>query len=252
MTKPGLTVLAVDDEQGQLDDLARLIRDNRRVGEVETARTAHDALVKLARRWYDVILLDVRMPDLDGLALAKVLATFPNAPALVLVSAFDVSAVATFELGAVDFLMKPVTSERIDEALGRVEAGGEAVADIAEAPEGWERGHESDVIAVRDLRSRAMRLLSRGSILYVKAYGDYVRVYADSGRYLLRSSLSRVEERFARHGFLRIHRQYLANLARATDLRISTNGTAVIRFENGDEIPVARRKVADLRRRLHV
>ena len=173
-------------------------------------------------------------------------------PALVLVSAFDASAVATFELGAVDFLMKPVTSERIDEALGRVEAGGEAVADIAEAPEGWERGHESDVIAVRDLRSRAMRLLSRGSILYVKAYGDYVRVYADSGRYLLRSSLSRVEERFARHGFLRIHRQYLANLARATDLRISTNGTAVIRFENGDEIPVARRKVADLRRRLHV
>jgi two-component system response regulator LytT len=96
-----------------------------------------------------------------------------------------------------------------------------------------------------------MRLLSRASILYVRAYGDYVRLYADSGRYLQRSSLSDVEERLGEQGFLRVHRQYLANLARAVELQVRANGTAVMRFENGDEIPVSRRQVPVLRRRVH-
>jgi DNA-binding LytR/AlgR family response regulator len=107
-----------------------------------------------------------------------------------------------------------------------------------------------DVIAVDDLRTRGTRLVARNSILYVKAYGDYVRVYADSGRYLLRSSLTDVERRFAEQGFLRVHRQYLVNLSRAVEIRAQLNGTAVIRVESGAEIPVARRHVRELRRRV--
>ena len=167
---------------------------------------------------------------------------FPNAPALVFVSAFDTSAVATFELRALDYLMKPVTPQRIDEALKRVEA---AAPPVRTSPTG--RGRDSsdgrDVIAVHDLRARGMRLLARNSILYVSAYGDYVRVYADSGRYLLRSSLTDVERRFTGQDFLRVHRQYLVNLTRAVEIRAQLNGTAVMRFENGVEIPVARRHV---------
>jgi DNA-binding LytR/AlgR family response regulator len=75
-------------------------------------------------------------------------------------------------------------------------------------------------------------------------------LYADSGRYLLRSSLSNVEERLGDHGFLRVHRRYLANLARAVELQVRANGTGVMRFENGDEIPVSRRQVPVLRRRV--
>lgn len=243
-----LRVLVVDDERPQLEDLTRMLRGNPRVVEVETAATAHEALVKIAQATYDVIFLDVRMPDLDGLELATVLTAFPEAPALVFVSGFDASAVAAFELRAVDYLMKPVASERIDEALRRVEAGAAPSAEITQGLKGCERGHRQEVIAVRDLRTRAMRLLTRSSILYIRAYGDYVRVYADSGRYLVRSSLSGVEERFTGQGFLRVHRQYLANLSRAVEIRVGANGTATIRFENGDEIPVSRRQVPQLRR----
>lgn len=245
-----LKVLVVDDEQPQLEDLARLVRANARVREVETAGIASDALAKAAQGGYDVIFLDVRMPELDGLAVAKVLTAFPTAPALVFVSAFDASAVAAFELRAVDYLMKPVTSARIEEALRRVEAGAAPFADITQGLEGRQSGYEPNVIAVRDLRTRAMSLLTRASILYVMAYGDYVRVYADSGRHLLRSSLSAVQDRFTGQGFLRVHRQYLANLARATELRVRENGAAAIRFDNGHEIPVSRRQIPELRRRL--
>jgi DNA-binding LytR/AlgR family response regulator len=246
-----LRVLVVDDEEPALEDLARLVRHNPRVSEVQTAGTANDALVKLARGGYDAVFLDVRMPDLDGLEVARLLTAFPESPALVFVSAFDASAVAAFELGAVDYLMKPVASVRIDEALKRVEAGTPPRADNAESLGGPHTGYQPAVIAVRELHSRALRLLARPSILYIRAYGDYVLVYADTGRYLLRSRMSDVERRFADEGFLRVHRQYVANLRRATEFRARSDGSAAIRFDNGDEIPVSRRQVPELRRRVH-
>jgi two-component system response regulator LytT len=95
-----------------------------------------------------------------------------------------------------------------------------------------------------------MRLLTRSSILYVMAYGDYLRVFADSGRYLARGTLADVERRFDAHGFFRVHRRYLANLRRVTEIRPLLNGTALLMFENGGEVPVARRHMPALRRRL--
>jgi DNA-binding LytR/AlgR family response regulator len=244
-------VLAVDDEVPQLEDLARLLRANRRVSDVETAASARDAIMKARERGYDAVFLDVRMPELDGLELAKVLNASPKSPALVFVSAFDTSAVATFELRALDYLMKPVTPHRIDEALKRVEAAAPVAAEVAGSVVGRNSSSGGrQMVAVHDLRARGVRLLARSSILYVSAYGDYVRVYADSGRYLMRSSLTDVERRFAGQGFLRVHRQYLVNLNRAVEIRAQLNGTAIIGFENGEEIPVARRHVPQLRRRL--
>ncbi|MBV9942341.1 MAG: response regulator, partial [Solirubrobacterales bacterium] len=122
MTDRALSVLAVDDEPPALEDLARILRASERVDDVETAASGQEAILKASRLNYDAIFLDVRMPELDGLELARVLRAFNRPPALVFVSAFDTSAVATFELRALDFLMKPVTPERIAEALDRVTA----------------------------------------------------------------------------------------------------------------------------------
>jgi DNA-binding LytR/AlgR family response regulator len=244
-----LSVLAVDDEPPQLDDLARILRANARVADVETAASGQEAIIKASRRAYDAIFLDVRMPELDGLELARVLKAFARAPALVFVSAFDTSAVATFEVRALDFLMKPVTPQRVDEALDRV-TDSVALADELHGHGPAEPGQDNDVIAVNDVRAHGMRLLTRGSILYVMAYGDYMRVFTDSGRYLARGTLADVERRFGPYGFLRVHRQYLANLRRVREVRPQLNGTALLVFENGGEVPVARRHLPALRRRL--
>jgi DNA-binding LytR/AlgR family response regulator len=193
------------------------------------------------------------MPELDGLELARVLGAFARKPALVFVSAFDTSAVATFEVRALDFLMKPVTPQRVAEALDRVIASGGG-AEAAHAggahADGPEAAQNDDVMAVNNVRAGGMRLLTRSSILYVMAYGDYLRVFADSGRYLARGTLADVERRFDAHGFLRVHRRYLANLRRVTEIRPLLNGTALLMFENGGEVPVARRHMPALRRRL--
>ena len=84
----------------------------------------------------------------------------------------------------------------------------------------------------------------------MQAYGDYVRIVSDEGRFLLRDALGDVEERWAPFGFTRVHRGYLANLRRATEVRPRVNGTAVLVLEDGSEVPIARRQVGELRRRL--
>ena len=247
MSSDGLTILAVDDEHTQLEDLARLLRSFTSVHDVECAFGGHDALLKASSQAYDVIFLDVRMPDLDGVELGRVLRRFASPPQLVFVSAHDAAAVDAFELRAVDYLRKPVSRRRLEEALERVAAAVEASEDQldrnARRPRSQPAG-ESEMIAVSGARARSTRLINRSSILYVQSHGDFVRIVTEDGRYLLRATLNDVEHRWAPFDFVRVHRQYVANLARAVELRPLFGGTAELGFAGEQSIPVARRHVA--------
>jgi DNA-binding LytR/AlgR family response regulator len=255
VTADQLTILAVDDEHTQLEDLARLLRSSPNVGEVECAFDGHDALVKASSHIYDAIFLDVRMPDLDGLELGRVLRRFAAPPQLVFVSAYDTAAVEAFELHALDYLRKPVGRQRVEEAIERVAAAieqsqvsAERVPQHRPAP----AAGDSEMIAVANLRGGSTRLLARGSVQYVQAYGDFVRIVTADGRYLLRGTLSEIERRWAPFGFVRVHRQYVANLRNAVELRPLLGGTAELTFAGGTTIPVARRHAAELGRLLSV
>jgi DNA-binding LytR/AlgR family response regulator len=115
------------------------------------------------------------------------------------------------------------------------------------------RGRESEIVAVANARSPgSTRLIARSSILYVQSHGDFVRIVVEDGRYLLRSTLSELERRWEPFGFVRVHRQYLANLNKALELQPQLGGTAVLRFSGERSVPVARRHVASLTRRLAV
>ena len=256
MSADRLTILAVDDEHTQLEDLARLLRSFAGVHEVECAFGGHDALLKASSQAYDAIFLDVRMPDLDGVELGRVLRRFASPPQLVFVSAYDSAAVEAFELRALDYLRKPVSRRRLEEALERVAAAVDASegrpGDNGGRPRPPGAGGESEMVAVSAARGGSTRLINRGSILYVQSHGDFVRIVTDDGRYLLRNTLSEIERRWEPFEFVRVHRQYVANLARAVELRPVLGGTAQLAFADGQAIPVARRHVADLSRRLGV
>jgi len=262
MSGDQLTILAVDDERTQLEDLARLLRNSPSVKEVECAYDGHDALVKASTQAYDAIFLDVRMPNLDGLELGRVLRRFAEPPQLVFVSAYDNAAVDAFELHALDYLRKPVGRRRVEEAIERVataveSSAGERRAGGASAVGGMplprEQGSEDhEMIAVANLHGGSTRLLARRQILYVQSYGDFVRIVTPDGRYLLRSTMAEIERRWEPHGFVRVHRQYVANLRNAVELAPMLGGTAELTFADGQTIPVARRHTAELGRRLSV
>jgi DNA-binding LytR/AlgR family response regulator len=254
MSGDRLTILAVDDEQTQLQDLARLLRSVPSVEDVECVSDGHDALMRASSQHYDAIFLDVRMPDLDGLELARVLTQFATPPELVFVSAYDSAAVDAFELHALDYLRKPVSRRRVEEAVHRITAALEAAA-------GGENGHrrqhspsaaDSEMVAVANVGKGSTRLISRSSILYVNSYGDFVRVVTADGRYLLRGTLAEIERRWEPFEFVRVHRQYVANLRSAVELRPLLGGSAELTFAGGQSVPVARRHAAELGRRLGV
>jgi DNA-binding LytR/AlgR family response regulator len=237
-------VLAVDDELPALEDLVRLLEASPAVERVESAASAEEALVALGDgAAIDAVFLDVRMPGLGGLELARVLRRFEDPPAVVFVSAFDDAAVDAFELAAVDYLRKPVSRRRLDEAIERASRRTPPVEAAA---------LEDETLAVDVLRGGGTRLLARSSVLYLQAHGDYVRVASTEGRYLVRARLSDLEERWAAHGFVRVHRGFVVNLRRAVEVRPRLNGTAVLVMADGGEVPIARRQVGELRRKLGV
>ena len=250
MTADRLTVLAVDDERPQLEDLARLLRSSPSVRAVECAYDGREALAKVTSQAFDAIFLDVRMPDLNGVELARVLRQFAAPPQLVFVSAHDGAAVEAFELHALDYLRKPVGRRRLEEAIERVAAAVDPAPAGPERPPAWTDSMQDEMVAVANLHGSTTRLLSRSTIEFVQSYGDFVRIVTGDGRFLLRATLAEIERRWEPYGFVRVHRQYVANLRRATELRPLLGGTAELTFTDGQTIPVARRHSAALGRRL--
>jgi DNA-binding LytR/AlgR family response regulator len=246
-----LRVLAVDDERLALDDLAQLLSEHPDVGSVLTADSAASALQALTRSNVDAVFLDVRMPDIDGVELGRVLKRFDAPPAVVFVSAYESAAVAAFELRAADYLMKPVTRQRVSEALGRVTRRASIdrpVDDIVhDQPE---IDSHSEVLAVYMPRGSGVHLLPRSSILYLEAFGDYQRVFSTEGQFLLRASLVDLERKWATYGFVRVHRKFMVNLRHATAVRQDPTGAWMVTCSDGSGVPIARRHLTDLRRQL--
>ncbi|MBA3524312.1 MAG: response regulator transcription factor [Geodermatophilaceae bacterium] len=238
----GLRVLAVDDEPPALDELSFLLRADERVASVRTAGDATQALRALRDNTVDVVLLDIRMPGLDGLELARVLANFSAPPSIVFVTAHDERAVEAFDVGAVDYLLKPLRAERLSEALRRVIlardiAAGAAVPDPVT---------DEEMIPVE--LAGCTRMVARSAVRWVEAQGDYARLHTAEGSHLVRVPLSMLEQRWSEAGFVRIHRSYLVALRLVSELRLSAGGYVVLLGDR--ELPVSRRHTRELKDRL--
>jgi DNA-binding LytR/AlgR family response regulator len=239
-----LRILAVDDEPPALDELAYLLRADRRVARVYTANDATEALRVLRDTDIDVVYLDIRMPGLDGMELARVLGRFAKPPAVVFVTAYDDRAAEAFDLGVTDYVRKPVQTDRIAESLRRVLAA-RLVPQHPSVQASRER--EDDPTIPVELAGTT-RLLPRSSVRWVEAQGDYARLHTADGSHLVRVALATLAERWADAGFVRIHRSYLVQLGLITELRLS-NGGYVVSID-GRELPVSRRHTRELKDRL--
>lgn len=235
-----LRVLAVDDEPPALDELAYLLRADPRVGEVRTACDAVGALRELEAAAYDVVFLDIRMPGLSGLDLAKVLARFAEPPAVVFVTAHEDAAVDAFALRAVDYLLKPLRQERLSDALARLHPAADQRPAVEDDTVAVELGGVTRFVAIADVR-------------FVEAQGDYARLHTAAGSHLLRVPMAQLEQRWAGFGFVRVHRSFLVAAAHITELRVESGGGHVVRVgvsPTAATIPVSRRHTRELKDRL--
>jgi two-component system response regulator AlgR len=199
---PVLQVLVVDDEALARSRLVTLLGDCRNPSAQASAQASQavQAMELLQHQHFDVVLLDIRMPGSDGLALAQVLAGLPAPPAVVFVTAHAEHAVQAFELDAADYLTKPVRLERLQAALQKAERLLQARG--TPRPE----GAQDEAILIQD-RNRTERL-PLAEVLYFKAELKYITVRTATRHYILDGSLGELEEKYGTR-FLRIHRNAL-------------------------------------------
>ncbi|MGQ0468219.1 MAG: LytR/AlgR family response regulator transcription factor [Sporichthyaceae bacterium] len=231
----GLTVLAVDDEPAALLELGRLLGDDPRVDTVLTARSSLEAARVLAAEGVDAVFLDVLLPGRNGVELARSMAQRPGSPPVVFVTASDAHAVAAFDLGAVDYVLKPIGPERLAEAVRRVAATQRPPRPVLPA--------QAEPIAIE--LAGVTRFVHRNDVRYVEAQGDYARLHTATGSHLVRIPMATLADRWASAGFVRIHRSYLVALTHVEEVRMGAGRASVVLA--GTELPVSRRAGRALR-----
>ncbi|HSJ63436.1 MAG TPA: LytTR family DNA-binding domain-containing protein [Gemmatimonadaceae bacterium] len=239
--EPVLRVLVVDDEPTARQRIVRLLHTMagvRVIGECGSGREALQAIPSLTP---DVVFLDIAMPGLDGLGLARRLAA-AHGPLVVFVTAYDEHALEAFRIHATDFVMKPVDRGRLLDALehARVTVRRARLERDGPASNGASPGNGLSMarFAVRDGNRTHIVLVS--DILWVESYGNYARVFTPASKYIHRSTMAKIAEELAPHGFMRIHRTVIANAARIVQLERRGRGQYSALLDTGVRLPVSR------------
>ncbi|RIX77401.1 LytR/AlgR family response regulator transcription factor [Acidovorax cavernicola] len=243
-----LKTLIVDDEALARSRLRTLLRDCTSPAAAVTAEASQgeEALAHLAAMDLDLVLLDVHMPGVDGIEVARALRSRPDAPAVVFVTAHASHAVTAFELEAVDYLTKPVRAERLQQALQKVER----FLKERRAAQPTEATPES--VLIQD-RGRAERV-PLSEVLYLKSEYKYLTVRTATRSHILDGSLNDFEERYP-HRFLRVHRNALVARAAIRALERYDDGEDAegwaLRLDSVPEpVAVSRRQLAAVREML--
>jgi two-component system response regulator AlgR len=238
-----LRLLLVDDEAPARARLRDLLGDiSAEVPSIVVAEAADGfaALERAQAEDLDVALIDIRMPGMDGVELARHLARLPNTPAVIFVTAFDQYAVQAFELAALDYLVKPVRAARLADALRKARRRADDAVRL-----------EKSALAIRQnlscLERGRILLVPVAEILFLKAEQKYVTARTAEREYLLEESLVHLEAEFSER-FLRIHRNCLVARAVVTGVeRAADEGDAeahwqVILDGTAERLPVSRRQ----------
>lgn len=242
-----MKVLIVDDEQPARDRLRTILEDEDGFEVVGEARNGQEALVASERLSPDVILLDIRMPGLDGIETAHHLNALETSPAVVFTTAYDEYAIDAFEARAIGYVLKPVRRAKLVAALNHASSlTSQMLGDVA----GEARMDESR----KHICARAhgeLRLIPIETVISFQADQKYVAVNHDNGSDLIDEPLKSLEAEFASR-FVRIHRSALVAVDRIERLEKTTDGKTqvVMRGQQDDELLVSRRHVAEVRRRL--
>lgn len=244
-----MRILIVDDEAPARERLRQLVED---VGEHEVvgeAGNGKDAIDLVTQHNPDIVLLDIRMPGVDGIETAYHLNAMEVPPAVVFTTAYDEYAIDAFDARAIGYVLKPVRRERLERALEHAaRITGQTLKQLSESAEiGSRRRH----VCTRE--HGQLRLIPVSEIRYFYADQKYVTVHHTGGESLIDDALKGLEEDFADE-FVRIHRNALVALDQIDKLKKDDDGKTVVVLRDSDEggskLIVSRRHQADVRRRL--
>jgi len=237
-----MKVLIVDDEPLAREGMRLLLADEPDVTHLDEARNGAEAVALIRARQPDLVLLDVQMPEMDGFGVLRALGA-DSMPPVIFITAHDQYAIQAFEVNAIDYLLKPVTRERFQQALARVR---ERVA-----AQGTDNGHVRALLQQlaaqpRYLARVALRAAGRISfvnvedILYLQAAENYVQLHLKSARHLLHVPIATLEASLDPGMFLRIHRSMIVNTRHVQELETGAHGEYIVVLKGGMKLQSSR------------
>ena len=238
-----LKILVVDDEmpaRNRIKEVLQDISEHLRISVAAEASDGQKAVALLNEMSVDVVLLDIRMPGMDGIEVARHLQNLAPPPAIIFTTAFDAYAVKAFELNAVDYLLKPIRRERLQAALEK--AKGRLGMRLTGLEQLQQRARSHLSVSERG----KILLVPLAEIIYLRSELKYITIKTAAREYLLEESLTNLEEEFREH-FLRVHRSCLVarNAVRGFE-RVTEEGGdghwAVLLIGADEKLPVSRRQ----------
>jgi DNA-binding LytR/AlgR family response regulator len=239
-----LKALIVDDEYPARKELRFLLQEFPQVEIVGEATNASEAIQLINALDYSVIFLDINMPGITGLELSEQLKNRPQKPSVVFVTAHEEYALEAFGVDAVDYLLKPVSRERMQEAILKVEK----MIDKTNVVPSDKAETNLEIIPVEHQGKTI--LLKHMDIIFINAQSDYCVFKTFDKRYFSRFTLKELNTRLNENIFYRCHRSYLVNIKKVTEVTPLYNGTLLLTVDDDQksEVPVSRSQAKQIRK----
>jgi two-component system LytT family response regulator len=248
-----LRILIVDDEP-----IARKVlrEELELIDGVEIVAEAHNgkkALDQIAEHKPDLVLLDLQMPEMGGLEVARRLKHGSHLPAIVIVTAYDAFAIKAFEAGAIDYLLKPVGQERLAQAIERARRlSGKQIAErVAQLQEIGDASVPQRVKKIVGRLGAEYFLLNADEIYAFQAEGELVWIITAKRKYLATQALKGLQHRLASTSFRRIHRNALVNVDQVRKMSALSSQRWLITLSNGQEFIASKRQAHEVRQLLN-
>ena len=240
-----MNVLIVDDEQLARQRLRKMLSANNGYQIIGEAETGEDALRKTQATQPDVVLMDIRMPGMDGIEAARYINRLDKPPAIIFTTAYSDHALHAFETHAIDYLLKPIKQSRLEAALDAAKRMNKAQLSQLRDDE---TGNCRQKICVK-IRG-ALELIPIEEIIYFKADQKYVTLRTAEQEFLIEESLKMLEQEFT-NKFIRIHRNALVAQHMLQGLTKNLDSHACISFKDVDDLlEISRRHLPAIRKKL--
>ncbi len=238
-----LKTLIVDDEALARDRLRSLVEELGAGEVIAEAKNGQQAIEAIQQQHPDIVLMDIRMPGMDGIEAAKHIANMENPPAVIFTTAYGDYALDAFDAHAIYYLLKPIRKERLEDALNRAKAMTQTIIESLQDDLPTTRTHLSVFVQGN------IQLVPVNQIIYFRADQKYVSVFTiDGEEVLIEESLKSLEEEFGKD-FLRIHRNTLIAKNAINKLEKTIEGKFIIKLKNLEEpLVISRRLLSSVRK----
>lgn len=238
-----MRALIIDDEPLSRAALATVLAGRRDIAEFDSAADADEAMDKISATNYDVLLVDIKMPGTSGIELLdKVKWHESPLPSIIFVTAHQEHALAAFNKHAVDYVLKPFSRERIDEALNAAlrRSEGERAAKLLQELPQLQKPKQGPSAKIAIKADGRILFIDPADVVSVEADRNYVLLQREASSFLLRESISTIADKLKPFGFVRIHRSVLINSAYVEEIEALPTGDYELSLRGGKEYTVTR------------